>query len=390
MQVFGKKPTLFSGKNKGGSSSDRQDRLPSRPESLSKKNIPKLPISTRAGNLHIDRIQKPANSLGHREHTKSQHLLTSSEKNEGPSTAKRAVFDLSKSVFEVNESPVKANHRPGPSGEFSLMGLGLASSQLILGNHNTSTGGPSILNDLAAIIRARNNEKTGNSKTATHARTFTRCVEYLDKESEHLFQKNIRSLDKYLVPMTDKDCALYADTPKDTRPVFELKESIPKSLEVSEAKGAYVWIECADKKFPAHITMDASDIEFDFYINYNQVDVRTRRTQSCVRIDTAITNNASVNSSIWLQPKKSGILDAASEVQLEAIQNVESPSMIMWEKFEKPTKYHYETLVTGNMVNIQTPKRSDGSEKKFNHMTVLIVPSKRTRVSVSISFSNPR
>jgi hypothetical protein len=333
------------------------------------------------------------NSLGHSELPKIQHLFTSPEKNEGPQTGKLAVINLNKSVLEVIESPVKANHRPGPSGEFSF--LGSNSSQLQLGNLNNSSGG-SILSDLAAIISARNNEKNSSSKTATHARTFTRCVDYLDKESEHVFQKNIRSLDKYLEPMTDKDRALYEDEPKDTREVFELRESIPKSIEVSEAKGAYVWIECTHKKFPAHITMDASDIEFDFYINYNQVDIPSRRTRSCARIETAITNNASINSGLFLQRKKSqqnSMLDLASEVHLEAIQNIQniqSPSMIMWEKFEKPTKYHYETLITGNMVNIQTPKKPDGSEKIFNHMTVLIVPSKRTRVSVSISFSNPR
>jgi major membrane immunogen (membrane-anchored lipoprotein) len=50
MQLFGKKPTFFSGKNKGRSASDRQERLASQPDYLFKKNHPKkLNIVSGAG-----------------------------------------------------------------------------------------------------------------------------------------------------------------------------------------------------------------------------------------------------------------------------------------------------------------------------------------------------
>lgn len=51
-----------------------------------------------------------------------------------------------------------------------------------------------------------------------------------------------------------------------------MKDGQPKTIDLFEAKYCYFWIECSDKNFPAHIISNIKGVEFEYYINFVNIN----------------------------------------------------------------------------------------------------------------------
>lgn len=187
----------------------------------------------------------------------------------------------------------------------------------------------------------------------------------IDRKNE-LFKKD-GIIQQHLNYEDEEELARLANEVRDIEYAsYELKDGIPRALDMLETLGCYVYIDCQRKKFPIHIVTDVKNIEFQFYINFDSIK------QAEIKSNTRKGGHGHYNS-----------FDNTSQKSYMSHKT-------QFENLEKPTKSNCDMILSGNCENIYQPKKYEGQENTLNYVIILIKAPRRVKASFSLSFTNER